>query len=768
MSRGEQPTVDHLGRPTNEAGEELRATGHDPTDRTFLESAASWFDERTGTAHLVRTTLRKVFPDHWSFLLGEVALFCFLILLATGTFLTFFFVPSGQPVIYSGPYAPLQGASVSAAFDSVIHLSFEVRAGLLMRQVHHWTAVIFVAVIVAHLARVFFTGGFRRPRELNWLLGFGLLLFAIAEGITGYSLPDDLLSGTGARIFYSATLSIPFVGPYVASLAFGGQFPTDGVHLPVLRAPRDAAAGRCSSRPSPPTSGSCSSRSTPSTAARSSARTTWSGRHFWPGQAFLSGGLFFLTAAVMALMGGLVQINPIWSYGPFEPSVVSSPAQPDWYVGWLDGALRIWPPFEPTILGITLPSVFLPGIVLPGVLFTIVALWPLIDRKLTGDRGVHHLLDWPWEQPVRAAAGAAILTLFAVLTLAGGNDVSRCSSIWPSRPSRRSSRSWSSSCPSSSRSSRTPCAARGCAGPRPTSWCRTMRPPAIPRAAAAATHRATPASRCAARPTAGSRRSRREAACRRAGRDSATVAVALGGCLPTPATQEARAIAELYTILMAIAAIVALIVVGLATFMILRYRRRRGDDSLPPQDHGDLRFEAVWTILPIITIIGLLVLTVVTLQRVDAVVDERTRQRQGRCPGVPLGLAIRLSGTGHRGRGRHARRPGAGTSRSARAVQVTLTGNDVVHAFFVPQFLFKRDAIPGRLNVFGFTVDDGRHVPRPMRRVLRRRPLPDAVHRARGPARRVRRVAGGRPAREHGAVSDTPLSRPLPRPAASA
>jgi ubiquinol-cytochrome c reductase cytochrome b subunit len=418
----DRPTVDHLGRPTNEAGAELRETGQDPSQRTFLESAAQWFDERTGTAHLVRTTLRKVFPDHWSFLLGEVALFCFVILLATGTFLTFFYVPSGQPVIYAGSYEPLQGATVSAAYDSVMKLSFEVRAGLLMRQVHHWTAVIFVAVIVTHLARTFFTGAFRRPRELNWILGFGLLLFALAEGITGYSLPDDLLSGTGARIFYSAAISIPFVGPYVASLAFGGEFPTTAfisrffvLHVMLLPglfiATIGAHVGLVFLQKHTQFRGSLQ------------REDNVVGRHFWPGQAFLSGGLFFLTAAAMSVIGGLVQINPIWSYGPFEPAVVSSPAQPDWYVGWLDGALRIFPSFEPTILGITIPSVFLPGIVLPGVLFTIVALWPWIDRRLTGDRGVHHLLDWPWEQPARAAAGAAILTIFAVLTLAGGNDV---------------------------------------------------------------------------------------------------------------------------------------------------------------------------------------------------------------------------------------------------------------------------------------------------------------------------------------------------------
>ena len=417
-----RPRVDHLGRPLNEAAVELRESGQDPTRATFLERAAGWFDERTGTAGLLRTTLRKVFPDHWSFLLGEIALFCFVILLATGTFLTFFFVPSGQPVTYDGPYEPLRGAQVSAAFDSVMALSFEVRAGLLFRQVHHWTAVVFVAVIVVHVVRVFFTGAFRRPRELNWLIGFGLLLFAIAEGVTGYSLPDDLLSGTGGRIFYSAAISVPFIGPWLASLVFGGEFPTLAFIprffvLHVMLLPGLFIGGITAHVLLVFIQKHTQFR------GRLERQDNVVGRHFWPGQAFLSAGLLFLTAAVMALIGGLVQINPIWAYGPFEPSVVSSPAQPDWYVGWLDGALRIFPPFEPTILGVTLPSAFIPGIVLPGLLFTIVAVWPWIDRRLTGDRGEHHLLDWPWEQPARAAAGAALLTIFAVLTLAGGNDV---------------------------------------------------------------------------------------------------------------------------------------------------------------------------------------------------------------------------------------------------------------------------------------------------------------------------------------------------------
>ena len=420
----EPPRVDSLGRPLNLAAVEAQEAGgvRAALEPTELERITTWLDERTGLAGLVRTTLRKVFPDHWSFLLGEIALFCFVILVLTGTFMTFFYVPSAGPVTYAGPYAPLQGATVSQAYASVLNLSFDVRAGLLFRQIHHWTAVVFVAVIVTHLARVFFTGAFRRPREINWLIGFGLLTFALAEGFTGYSLPDDLLSGTGARIAYSAAISIPFVGPYLASLAFGGEFPTAAflprffvLHvmlLPALFAGAIAAhVGLVFLQKHTQFRGGL---------ARADNVV---GRTFWPGQAFLSGGLFFLTAAVMALLGGLIQINPVWAYGPFEPAIVSSPAQPDWYVGWLDGALRIFPPFEPVILGITLPSVFIPGVVVPGVLFTIVAVWPFIERRVTGDRAEHSLLDWPWENPFRAATGAAILSIFAVLTLAGGNDV---------------------------------------------------------------------------------------------------------------------------------------------------------------------------------------------------------------------------------------------------------------------------------------------------------------------------------------------------------
>ena len=381
-----------------------------------------WIDERLGAAHWARKGLKKVFPDHWSFLLGEIALFCFIILLLTGIYLTLFYRPDAAPVIYEGPYQPLHGREMSAAYESVLRLSYEVRAGLVMRQIHHWAALVFVASIVAHMVRVFFTGAFRKPREINWMVGVTLLVLAIGMGFTGYSLPDDLLSGTGLRIAYSAVISIPFVGPYLGFLVFGGEFPTEGIisrlfvlhvmllpaiiiglivaHLAVLwRQKHTQFAGK----------------------GRTESNVV--GKSFWPQQFFKSFGLMLLTGAALALLGGLVQINAVWSYGPFDASAVSAPSQPDWYVGWLEGAIRLFPAFEPTILGVTIPSMLIPAVVIPGIGFTVMALWPIIEQRVTKDRDAHHILDRPRDRPARSAVGVGGILYVTLLTIAGGNDV---------------------------------------------------------------------------------------------------------------------------------------------------------------------------------------------------------------------------------------------------------------------------------------------------------------------------------------------------------
>jgi ubiquinol-cytochrome c reductase cytochrome b subunit len=382
----------------------------------------AWLDDRLEAASFARRSLRKAFPDHWSFMLGEIALYSFLILVATGVFLTFFFVASGREVVYDGPYAPLRGREMSAAFESVLRLSFEVRAGLVMRQIHHWAAVVMLAAVVLHLLRVFFTGAFRRPREINWLVGVSLLLLAMAAGFTGYSLPDDLLSGTGLRIAYSVLLSIPFLGTWVAFLVFGGEFPSfeiigrlHAIHILIIPG---LIAGALAVH-----LGLVWHQKHTQFPAPGRTEDTVTGSPLWPNYVAKGAGLAFVVFGVLGLLGGLFQINPVWLYGPFDPSVVSSPAQPDWYLGWLEGALRLFPAFDVELLGRLIPEAFWPGVVMPTIFFGLMFAWPFIERRLTGDRQAHHLLDRPRDAPLRSGVGAGVLTFAVLLTLAGSNDV---------------------------------------------------------------------------------------------------------------------------------------------------------------------------------------------------------------------------------------------------------------------------------------------------------------------------------------------------------
>jgi ubiquinol-cytochrome c reductase cytochrome b subunit len=370
----------------------------------------------------MKHALRKAFPDHWAFMLGEINLYCFLVLLATGTFLALNFDPSPATVTYRGVYHLLDGVTMSAAYASALHLSFAVNAGLLIRQIHHWAAVVFIAGIVVHMGRVFFTAAFRNPRELNWLIGVALFIMAIAEGFTGYSLPDDLLSGIGLRIADSVLLSVPFVGTWLSSLFLGGAFPGPQmlqrlftVHVFLLPAIIAAAIGvhlaivwRQKH-----------------TQFRGPGRTEGNvvGSPLFPNYAAKSAALGFGTVGVLAALGALVQINPIWLYGPYVPYRAASPAQPDWYVGWLDGALRISWPWSLHLWGHLVPSPFFPGLLLPLVLFVILFGWPFIERGLTKDREAHHLLDRPRDVPWRTAFGVALFVLALGLTLAGSDDV---------------------------------------------------------------------------------------------------------------------------------------------------------------------------------------------------------------------------------------------------------------------------------------------------------------------------------------------------------
>jgi ubiquinol-cytochrome c reductase cytochrome b subunit len=391
-----------------------------------IEDPVRFIDERTAAAPLLRKGLRYLFPDHWSFLLGEVALYSFIVLIATGVYLALFFDPSTAKTVYHGPYAPLDGQHMSAAYKSVVDISFSYKAGLLIRQTHHWAADVFVASMVMHLMRVFFTGAFRKPRELTWIIGLIMLFTAFLEGYLGYSLVDDLLSGMGLAIGYGVGLSLPIIGGPMTQSLFGAPFPGKpelwsrmyiahvflipillavliSIHL-ALVALRHHTQFRESKR-------------------HTNRRLV--GVPLFPGQTPRSLALVFFVAGILFLLGGLVQINPIWQWGPFEPWLGTNGAQPDWYLGWLIGALRLMPSFDVTIGHYTLvPNPFWGGALFPLFVLGVLMAFPWFERKLTRDRGFHNLADRPRDAPNRTAFGVAFLSwVFLVFAFGAGDRI---------------------------------------------------------------------------------------------------------------------------------------------------------------------------------------------------------------------------------------------------------------------------------------------------------------------------------------------------------
>ncbi len=388
--------------------------------------AADFLDQRTKIGVLTKQLVRKVFPDHWSFMLGEIALFSFVVLLLTGFFLTMFFEPSMELTEYHGEHpAQLHGQLMSVAFASTVEMSWEVRGGLLMRQMHHWAALVFLASMVVHMMRVFFTGAFRKPRELNWLVGTSLLILGLGAGFTGYSLPDDVLSGNGLRITDGVVKSIPVIGSYMSYFIFGGEFPGEHIiprlftlHILLIPALILALIGvhlflMVLNKHTQYPGGGRTDKNVVGVPAVPVFATKMVGN-------------FFIIFGVLALMGGTMAINNVWNYGPYDPSLVSAGAQPDWYMLFLEGSLRLMPGqgTEWVIAGYTLSlNVLIPAVVIPGMLFTFLFVYPFLEAKVTGDHREHHVLDRPRNRPVRTALGVAFLTAFIILAVAGSNDL---------------------------------------------------------------------------------------------------------------------------------------------------------------------------------------------------------------------------------------------------------------------------------------------------------------------------------------------------------
>jgi ubiquinol-cytochrome c reductase cytochrome b subunit len=380
-------------------------------------------DQRLHAAAGLRRQLTKVFPTHWSFLLGEVALYSFLVLLLSGVYLTLFFDPSMQEVTYQGAYADLRGVPMSRAFATTLDLSFEVRGGLFMRQLHHWAALIFVGAMMVHMFRIFFTGAFRRPREANWVIGALLLILGMFEGFFGYSLPDDLLSGTGIRATLSGiVLSLPVIGTWLHWALFGGEFPGDviiprlysihilllpgimlalvGVHLALVWYQKHTQF--------------------PGVLRK---ETNVVGVRILPVFALKGGAFFAIATGILALMSGLFQINPVWKFGPYDPAKVSAGSQPDWYMGWADGLLRVYPPWELFLGNHTIPQPFFAGVVGMTVLLGALISYPWLERRLSRDTAHHNLVQRARDVPVRTGIGMMALAFYGVLTLSSFNDI---------------------------------------------------------------------------------------------------------------------------------------------------------------------------------------------------------------------------------------------------------------------------------------------------------------------------------------------------------
>jgi quinol---cytochrome-c reductase cytochrome b subunit len=388
----------------------------------MIESAAREVDSRLHIAKFLREALNHVFPDHWSFMLGEIALYSFVILVATGAFLALFYTGSSAQIIYHGSYHPLDGVKMSAAYRSILHISFDVPGGLLMRQMHHWAADIFIAAIVAHQARIFFTAAYRRPREINWTVGMTLLVMALANGFFGYSMCDDLLSNAGLRIGYAIALSIPIIGPWLSFIVMGGTVPASAT-IPRFYALHIFAVPAIISVLIALHLGMIWRQYHTNYPGPGRSDTAIVGSRLWPVYTLKSLGLFSLLLSIVAALGGFVQIDPVWIYGPANPAAILPGAQPDWYLGWIEGAMRLFPGVNLHLGHYLVPEVFFPAVLFPGLLFVVLYAYPFIEEAFSRQARAHNVLRLPSRHPFNTALGCSILAGLVVLQFAGSDDV---------------------------------------------------------------------------------------------------------------------------------------------------------------------------------------------------------------------------------------------------------------------------------------------------------------------------------------------------------
>lgn len=398
---------------------------HPPSETALAPASASnqsrslsggwgWLDERLGLGALYRKYGRKAFPVHSSFFLGEMALFAFVILVLTGIYLGFMYIPSNAEITVDGETVPEAYASV--------RLIESIPVANLFRNTHHWAAHLMVAAVLLHLLRVFFTGAYRKPREINWVVGIVLLALTLVAGFVGYALPYDSYAVTATGIGYAIARSIPWAGPAASEIFFGGAFPTLGslarlytIHIFIVPALLAAAIGAHLLL-------IVKQKHTQPGYARPLAEPgKVLGVPLWPYQALLAGELLLLMFGALFLLSAVLPPHPLQAFGP--PGPATPEVKPDWYLMWVYGFLKIVPPQATfTLFGATIGPNFLGGLLFPALLFGVLTFVPWLDRTNRRATRRFEYLEPPRQSPIRLASGVATLVFIGTLFIAAYYD----------------------------------------------------------------------------------------------------------------------------------------------------------------------------------------------------------------------------------------------------------------------------------------------------------------------------------------------------------
>src|SRR5215218_207353 len=379
-----------------------------------IRRTTGWVDERLNIGALYRKYGRKAFPVHSTFFFGEMALFAFVILIATGTYLAFIYVPSNAEVTVNGETMPEAYASVQVIES--------IPVANLFRNVHHWAAHVMVASILLHTLRIFLSGTYRKPREINWIVGVILLVLTLGAAFYGYGLPYDSYAVTATGIGYGIAHSIPWVGDVVADLAFGGAFPTLGslsrmftLHVFVIPLAIIAVIGAhlliiIKQK-----------HSQPGYARRLAEPGKVLGVPLWPYQALLAIQLLLVMFGILFFLSAFVPPHPLSEFGP--PTPETPEVKPDWYLMWIYGMLRIIPAeVSFSVLGATFGPTFIGGVLFPAVFFGLLTVVPFLDRTNRHVLGTFEYLEPLRQVPVRLAVATATLIFLAALCLAAFYD----------------------------------------------------------------------------------------------------------------------------------------------------------------------------------------------------------------------------------------------------------------------------------------------------------------------------------------------------------